>query len=624
MVINGYRQVNSISISALSTGDLQQAKHTCLEILKEQPNNEAILYLLGVIYAQLEEYDLGMEHLKKSLQFNPNNIAAYVVLGGVYQRQGEVDEAITCYIKALQINPNLADVHNNLGSILCQKKQFNEAIVCYQTALKINPDYIHTYINMANIFLEIKQFDEAITCCQKAIQINPNVDEAYAKIGLALTDMGRSDEAISFYRKANQLNPNNLMALYGLCTILQCKGQLDDALQYYYKLLELDPNYAKAHYGLGFIFRDKGQLDESINCFQKAIKLKPTFIEAYIGLGSAFLKKGQIDEASTSYQKAIELDSANPIAHHDWAFCLISLGDLSRGWKEHQWVYKTQEGINFLQNYSEPLWTGFDISGLTVLLHDGPLGSFGFGDTIQFIRYTPLIAARGAKVIFECKKELISLLSNVDGVYQIMELGGQPPRFDVHCHLLDLPFIFDISLDNIPARVPYIPADPTMIKDWGEKIQHNGDKLKVGLVWGGGSGKYCHLKTYLFLGSLDKIIFYSLQKGPAADEAKNPPDGMQLIDLTNEIYDFTDTAALIEHLDLVISVDTSVAHLAGALGKPVWTLLPFASCWRWMRNGEDSPWYPTMRLFRQTSPGDWNSVMAKVAEELKKLVSSKS
>jgi tetratricopeptide (TPR) repeat protein len=602
------------------TGNFHQAKNTCAEILKEQPNNEEIIYLLGIVYVKLEEYVLAMQSLKKSLQFNPNNVYACVVLGAVYQRQGEVDEAITCYKKALQINPNLADVHNNLGSLLREKKQFNEAIVCYQTALKINPDYIHTYINMANIFLEIKQLDEAITCCQKAIQINPNVDEAYAKIGLALTDMGRSDEANSFYRKANQLNPNNRIALYGLCTILQCKGQLDEASQYYHKLLELDPNYAKAHYGLGFTFRDKGQLDEAINCFQKAIKLKPTFIEAHIGLGSAFLKKGQIDEASTSYQNAIELDSDNPIAHHDWAFCLISLGDLSHGWKEHQWVYKTQEGINFLQNYSEPLWTGFDISGLTVLLHDGPLGSFGFGDTIQFIRYAPLIVERGAKVIFECKKELISLLKNVDGVNQIMELGGKPFRFDVHCHLMDLPFIFDISLDNIPANVPYISVNPALIHKWGEKIQQERATLKVGLVWGGGSGKYCNLKTYSLLGSLDKIIFYSLQKGPAADEAKNPPDGMQFIDLTNEIYDFTDTAALIEHLDLVISVDTSVAHLAGALGKPVWTLLPFASCWRWMRNSEDSPWYPTMRLFRQPSPGDWESVIIKVKDELLKLL----
>jgi hypothetical protein len=246
----------------------------------------------------------------------------------------------------------------------------------------------------------------------------------------------------------------------------------------------------------------------------------------------------------------------------------------------------------------------------------------GLGDAIQFIRYIPLVVQRGAKLIVECRKELASLFRNVSGVKQVIKAGEQLPAFDVYCPLLSLPLRFNTTLKTIPADIPYIKADAVLFQKWKNRLSDDNPKLKVGLVWAGRPTfklshlKECPLRMFSPLAQIKDITFYSLQKGNGSEQAKNPPEGMNLIDYTDEIQDFSDTAALIENLDLVISVDTSVAHLAGAMGKPVWTLLPFSPDWRWMLKREDSPWYPTMRLFRQPSHGDWKPVIERVKKEL--------
>ena len=416
-----------------------------------------------------------------------------------------------------------------------------------------------------------------------------------------------------------------LMHIIILELFFKRKGQVDNAVSYYEKALQHNPTFTEALVNLGIIFQEKGQFDKAINYSQQALQINPNYSTAYINLGNMYCEKGQINEAIIHFQKAIKLDGDNSVAHVNLAFALFSSGDLKRGWREYEWRWKSKEGINLLQKYAQPIWTGFDISGCTILLHDEPKSQAGFGDAIQFIRYAPLIAKCGAKVIFECKKELISLLKNVEGIYQIIELGEQLPFFDVHCFLLDLPFIFDISLDNIPSKIPYISIDPSLIQKWTEKTGNNKAKFKVGLVWAAeGLERSCPVEAFTVLGQIsDSIKFYSLQKGVAEKQTKNLLANMQVVNLTEEINDFSDTAALIENLDLVVSVDTAVAHLAGALGKPVWILVPFVAPWRWMLNREDSPWYPTMRLFRQPSLGDWESVIAKVKDELFKLLDRK-
>jgi tetratricopeptide (TPR) repeat protein len=583
--IGGYQDLDLLAYQYYQTGDLQQAKHVCTEILKEQPDNEAMVYLLGVVYSQLEEYDLAVRYLKKSLQLNPNNADACLALGASFQQKGMSDEAITYYQKAIEVDPAFAEAYENLGDIFRDKQQLDDAITYYKKAIQHVPDSAEIHCTLGNIFREKGLADMAIFYYHKALKHNPDYAEVYNNLGLIMKHQKRLDEAITHYQKA----------------------------------IELNPQYTAAYVNLGVAFHEKGQFDEAIHYLQQAIKINATNCDAYFYLGDALYKKGQFHEASTTYQKAIELDRENPMLHFNWAFCLFALGDLNQGWKEYQWHWKTKERIDFLQKSSQPLWTGFDISGQTLLVRDAPKPLSGFGDTIQFIRYAPFIAKCGAKVIFETHKELVSLLKPVEGIHQILSFGEELPDFNVHCMLLDLPFAFDISLNTIPVNIPYIPVNPTLIHEWAEKTQHDRDKFKVGLVWAAaGADRSCNFKTFSLLGAANNIIFYSLQKGDAAKEIKNPPKDMHLIDLTHEIRDFSDTAALIENLDLVISVDTAVAHLAGALGKPVWTLLSFIPPWRWMMDRDNSPWYPTMRLFRQPADGDWEAVMEKVANELQK------
>jgi tetratricopeptide (TPR) repeat protein len=435
--------------------------------------------------------------------------------------------------------------------------------------------------------------------------------------GIAFQDKGQIDEAIKCYQKAIELNKNSASAFYNLGVAFQEKGQIDKAILYYEIAIGQNQGFSEAHYNLGIAYKEKNLFDEAIICFRRVLQLKPDNAAAYYNFGNIFVAKGQFNDALQYYQKAIEI---NPnYAEANWNIALINLllGNFKEGWKGYEWRWELKDVVDKRQ-FSQPLWDGSDIKEQTVLLY----AEQGFGDTIQFIRYAPLVTQRGAKVIVECQKELLPLLQNVEGIHRIIEHGEELPDFDLHCPILSLPGIFGTTLTNIPAIIPYIPADPSLIQEWHNKIASNNSQYNVGLVWSGDPSfkdshlKSCSLKSFSPLAQAVNITFYSLQKGDASGQAINIPEGMKLIDYTDKINDFSDTAAIIKNLDLIISIDTAVAHLAGALGKPVWTLLPFIPDWRWMLNRNDSPWYPTMRLFRQPSRGDWASVIAVITKEL--------
>lgn len=521
---------------------------------------------------------------KEILKKQPNNLDMLYFLGIVcYQRQ-KYDSSIKYIKKYLQFSPTNSDAYYNLGQAFYKNEQFDDAIKCYQKALKLNPNFIDACINLGNLFQKKGQLDEAITYYHRAIEINPNLAGAY----------------------------------YNLGNILQEKEQIDEAIFAYQKAIELNPNYADAYHDLGYAFQCEGRLEEAIKNYQKALRINPNLCDAYNNLGRVLQEQGHLDEAVTSYKTALQINLNFAEAHCNMSMVFLLLGNFKQGWKEYEWRWKLKNHSRY--NFSQPLWDGSDIAGRTIFLY----AEQGFGDTIQFIRYTPLVAERGAEIIVECQKELKALLENVKGVGMIIAREEQTPPFDIHCPLLSLPLLLETTLETIPADIPYISVDPMVLQKWKEKIHHDNSYFKAGLVWSGNPKntklwyKSFPLDTFAPLAELKDITFFSLQKGKAAEQAKNPPAGMKLVDYTDEIQDFSDTAALIKNLDLVISVDTAVAHLAGALGKPVWTLLPFSPDWRWMLNREDSHWYPTMRLFRQPTPGDWKSVIVKISDELKK------
>jgi lipoprotein NlpI len=429
---------------------------------------------------------------------------------------------------------------------------------------------------------------------------------------------GQIDEAITAYRQAVVLNPNYAEAHNNLGNALNGQGQLDEAIAAWRQAIVLKPSYAEAHNNLGNAMRGKGHLDDAIAAYHQAIALRPGYAEAHYNLGVALNDKGQLDDAIAAYRQAIIIRPKFAEAHHSLSLLLLSRGDFQHGWDEHEWRWKCKDFPSVPRNFAQPQWDGRPLDGRTLLLY----AEQGFGDALQFIRYVPMVAQRGGRIIIECKAELQRLFQTMAAGCQIVVRGQPLPAFDLQCPLLSLPLVFGTTLANLPRNVPYLHADAEAAGRWQRRMADHSPLVRVGLVWSGSPGHKNDRNRSTKLARLAPLVqapgvrFFSLQKGDAGAEAKRPPPGMELIDWTEELTDFADTAALIANLDLVITVDTAVAHLAGAMGKQVWTLLPFVADWRWLLEREDSPWYPSMRLFRQPSWGDWDSVINRVADKL--------
>jgi tetratricopeptide (TPR) repeat protein len=611
MIINENFQ---LAVEYYQEGKLKEAENILVGIVNLDPDNAAALHLLGVIHYNLKNYKSAEKYIEKSLYLNPDEAFAYFNLANIFRDEQKLDEAIDNYQKALQINPDLSDAYYNLGIIFEKKRQIDEAVTCYEKTIQIAPDDAGAYNNLGVVLQKKGRIDDAIARFKKALQIKPDYARTYNNLGIALHEKKQFDEAINNYKVAIQLEPDLADAYNNLGNSLREKGLLDEAATCYKKTLQTNPARADVYYNLGIVLKEKGSVDEAVENYRKAIQLNPDYIDAYINLGIAFKENGQLDNAVNCYKEALRANPNDAVTHWNFSLVLLLSGNFEEGWKEYEWRLKVNDFHH--PDLPRPLWNGSDIAGRTILLH----AEQGFGDTIQFIRYAHLVAQRGAKIVIRCQKELTALLQNIKSADKVIDYDQQPPDSDLYCHLLSLPLIFGTIPENIPVKIPYVNVGRILIRKWKNKIQDDNSDLKVGLVWAGREQRSFALELFLPLFQIKDISFYSLQKGEAAKQAIVSPHDLKLTDYTEELNDFSDTAALIENLDLIISVDTAVAHLAGALGKPVWTLIPFAPDWRWMLNREDSPWYPTMRLFRQSSPGDWESVIVKVKDELLKLL----
>jgi tetratricopeptide (TPR) repeat protein len=523
--------------------------------------------------------------LKEIVRTQPDRTDALYLLAEISYGSGNYDAALRYLSNAIQYDPGNAEAYGNLGFILQGKGRFDDAVKCYQKAIELDPNLLQAYMNLGNTFKEKGLFDDAVLYFQKALQICPDLPDAYSNIGITLLKTKQPDKAVGFCQKAVQLAPHDV----------------------------------NMYYNLGIALQENGRLDEAVTCYEKASQLAPCDAEIYNNLAFALQENRRPYEAIPYYRKALGLQPDYATARWNLALALLLTGNFREGWREYEWRWGTKYLSSSKRNFEQPLWTGPDIKGLTILLH----AEQGLGDTFQFIRYAPLVAGRGAKVIFECYGHMASLMHSVEGIHQVIVSGEELPAFDVHCPLLSLPLAFDTTLETIPAAIPYISADISLADKWKDLLKHDNSKLKIGIVWAGNPGfkqnRYRNIPLHFFVpvAGLPGVTLYSLQKGEEAGMAKDPPGDMKLVDYTSGINDFSDTAAFIENLDLVISVDTAVAHLAGAIGKPVWTLLPYSPEWRWLMYREDSPWYPTMRLFRQSSHMDWQSVIDGVIRELR-------
>ena len=432
---------------------------------------------------------------------------------------------------------------------------------------------------------------------------------------------GRLDIAERMFRQVLASHPRHADSLHLLGVIAYQTGRRDLAIELIGKAIAINPREASSRSNLGNLLMEQGRLEEAVASYRKALGLRPGFSEAANNLGNAFKALGRLEEAIGSYRTALDQQPDDAEVHYNLAMALLARGDMAAGWAEHEWRWKTRQLSGSHRDFAQPQWRGEVAEGRTLLIH----AEQGFGDTIQFCRYAPLAAAKGLRVVLEVPRPLVRLLAGLPGVERLVAFGDALPHFDLHCPMLSLPLALRTTPTTIPGSVPYLHADAVQAAAWRTRLDAPARRgPRIGLAWAGNPRK--HLPGTAAIGrqrsiapdqltpllALPGLHFVSLQKDGVA-----PPAGAPLTDFMGEIGDFADTAALIANLDLIVSIDTSVAHLAGALGKPVWLLTCLDPCWRWLTGRRDSPWYPGMRLYRQPKPGDWEPVVAAIVQDLR-------
>jgi tetratricopeptide (TPR) repeat protein len=596
-----------------SQGNFREAEACYRHALGLLPDHAGLHHNLGSVLQQQGKAEEAAACYRRALALKPDYAKAYCSLGTVLDRLDKRDEAIQMYRRAIELEPNFAEAHSNLGLALHGQGALDDAAVSYRRAIELSPNLVEAHYNLASALKKQGKHAEAILCYRRALELKPDFAKALDKLGASLQQLGNLDEAVTCHRRALGLEPGDAETYDNLGVALQRQGKLDEAEACHRQALRLNPNVSQMHYNLGVTLDEQLRLDDAVAVYQRALQLNPKHVEAHYNLGVILQEQRKLDEAEACYRRAIELRPDYPEAHWNQSNLWLLQGDFDRGWPEHKWRW--QLGKLAPRDFAEPLWTGQEARGKTILIH----AEQGLGDTLQFVRYVPLVKRRGATVIFECHQPLLKLLARVPDIDQLVALFGEPRRFDFHSPLMSLPGLFKTTVETIPATVPYLWANSALIDEWRERLKEVGG-FRIGINWHGREGKGPFVQRdipidhFAELTQLPGVRLISLQKSSTAGSAHAGILDFGKIDEAHGA--FMDTAAIMMNLDLVITSDTSVAHLAGALGVPVWIALPLAADWRWLLGRSDSPWYPTMRLFRQTSRGDWSGVFAEIKAAL--------
>ena len=589
---NSANKVFSEQLSSSKIKQLKQASASCRAALQKAPNDPSYMQVLGLIECQL----------------------------------GKPTAAKEWFEKALAINPNSADMEVHYGLVLMELERYAEALSAFKRAAKIDPNHFDANFHLGNAHYANGNLSEASLVYKDLLKIKPDDPELLNCLGNIAADLGGPSEALDLYGQVLAINPKHIEAHNNRGIALVAMDSLDNAEKHFREAISLKADYAEGFSNLGNVFKLKAQFDESIPCYQKALAIQPHFPDALNNLASVTRDIGHLKEAIKLYRKSLnQKDTADH--HRDLSFALLADGQFDEGWREYEWRWKTKALLPQLRSFGKPRWQGEALEGSTLLIY----AEQGFGDSLQFCRYVRMVRERGLKVILEVQPELKSLLGSLEDIEKVVSKGDALPDFDFHIPMLSLPLLFETQANQIPNNVPYISADKKAIEIWKEKLGPPQKDLRVGLVWAGSSRlqspdliaidrqRSIRPEQFAPLLELDNIEFFSLQKNGLA-----APDHFKLKNHMSACETFSDTAALIENLDLIISVDTAVVHLAGALGKKVWMLNRMNSCWRWFLGRDDSPWYPNLKLFRQTKQGDFDSVILRIRDELKNLTAQKN
>jgi len=577
-----------LGLAHLRASRLMDAQVCCQQALAIDPAHADALFLMGLLAIEAGHNDHAVNWLARAVEQTAK--AEYLfALGSALQRLRRFDEASAAFDKAVQLKPENPQTWKGLASALSESGRTDAALLAYREVLKLDPADADAAFQSGELLAKLGRLEEALACFNSSDELHPNHAVILEKRGHVLHNLKRFEEALADNQRAHALNPNTPHVCNNIGASLQALHRDDDALAW----------------------------------FDRAIALQPDFVQPALNKALGLVQLRRLDEAIAAFDRVRTIDPDNADVEWNWSLLQLMTGNFEAGWAGREARWRGSMRPASYPEYSQAMWLGdADIDGKTILVQEDE----GLGDTLQFARYIPLLAARGARVILVVRDQMYPLLAGLTGVSQCIpqKSAGTLPPFDLHCPVCTLPYAFGTRLDTTPSDVPYLPApSEALVRAWKERLEgQTGDrgKLRIGLVWSGNPkhdndhNRSIPLQTLLQV--LDvKASFVSLQKDLRAGDAGLLAQS-GIVDLTSQLTDFAETAALVSSLDLIITVDTSVAHLAAALGRPTWILLPFVPDYRWLLDREDSPWYPTVRLFRQSARGDWNGVVQRLRDEL--------
>jgi tetratricopeptide (TPR) repeat protein len=521
---------------------------------------------------------------------------------------GQLGEAEQLYRQVLRLAPEDPDALHLLGALMAQQGNAVVALDLIDRAIQIDPTCPDFYNNKGLILLNTGRYQESAEAHRKAIELNPQLPEAHNNLGNALVKCDQLDAAAAEFAATIALKPDYARAHTNLGVVYHRQNKLDEAIACYRTALKYEPNHAESHSNLGVALRDTGHLEEAIAEYRAAIAADPNCVDAHANLGAALHDAGRSEAAIVAHTRAIELNPNAAPPHYNLAVTLLQSGDFTRGFAEYE---SRAYSVWSRRQFGTPPWDGQNLGGRSILIH----GEGGLGDAIQFCRFIPMVKERRARVILQVQPELVRLFGSLAGTEGVVSRLDPLPQFDVHCPLLSLPKIFGTTLETIPSK-PYLSADAEIARRWGGRF-FGETRRRIGIAWTGSPKlrtdhiRSIPLEVFSALSDISQIRVVSLQQDHPRAE---PPTGLNWDNWMSEVRDFADLAGVVANLDVVVSVDTAVAHLAGAMGKKVYLLLPSQGDWRWLRDRTDSPWYPSMTIIRQPRAGDWLPVMARLVE----------
>jgi tetratricopeptide (TPR) repeat protein len=602
-------------------GDLAGAEALCRQALQENAADAGAWRMLGQISLASGQNTEATDAFRRAAQLSPGDADAHAGLAQALAAKGDRVRAIESYRRALQCRPDHAEALAGLGLALAERGQAAEAVDHFRRAVAIRPEAAPTHHNLAVALANLGDPTGAEAAFREAVRLRPDYAAAHYGLGNVLRDRGRRADALASYREALRIKPDYADAYNNLGLALLDDRQFEEAAATLRQGLRLRPQAAEAHNNLGLALAELGRFAEAEACYHEALRLNPAYTEAHSNLANAHKEQGRLTEAQAGYQIALWHSPDQPSSHWNRSLAWLQAGEYEKGWAEYEWRWKRPQAR--LRKFPQPVWDGAPLAGRTLLLHMEQ----GLGDMIQFIRYAALV--RGGRVVVECPGMLVPLFSSCAGIDRLVAEGDSLPPFDVHLPLMSLPHRLGTTLETVPASVPYLSAMPERVTAWRRELE-NLPGFRVGVVWQGNPHhqwdrhRSVPLTAFAPLTRVPGVRLISLQRGPGTEQLHHAglPSSVHQFskELDAEGGAFLDVGAVMKNLDLVVTVDTAAAHLAGALGVPAWVALAAISDWRWLTRCSDSPWYPTLRLFRQRRLGDWGPVFRRIAAALRPLV----